>query len=184
MSAATMPTESLTAPRRDTRTYQSDRGECYADTGRRVDEPLGTHVVLWIVDDPEAWAAFVEAEGDREKAAWGKRKAYIGEPRRQRAYESAAQIRAEGHRRDWYDIDHTAERAEQCAAGLRTGQPNPGVRYEVAPVTAVGACPTCHTPTVQADGVWRHHCPAIPEDVHRKFAPTAVLHREPAGDDR
>lgn len=52
----------LVASRRpDAATCVRDGRETYVDTGRRVGERLGSHVVLWIVDDPAAWAAAIEA---------------------------------------------------------------------------------------------------------------------------
>lgn len=152
------------AARRAARTYQRDGHEVYADTGRPVDEALGTHVLLWIVDDPEAWARAVETEGDAELTLWPKRQRYLAEARRAQRYESAAQIRADGPGRSWYSHFHDAGRAEASAADLRRSHPNPGVRYEVAPITAVGACPSCHQPTVQADGQWRHHTGRYPAE--------------------
>lgn len=159
MTAPTMPWSALRLPRRDTRTYITmDGRERYADTGRDVDEPYPTHIVIWDVYDPEAWARAVEAEGDAEAAAWRKSsRKYMAEPRRARAYQSAAQIRAEGRRRTWsVSGDYGRERAEAHAAGLRQGQPNPGVRYEAVEVTAIEHCPTCNWPRLFADGVWRH----------------------------
>jgi hypothetical protein len=157
-------TMTLAAPRRETRTYQRDGREVYADTGRPVGEKLGSHILLWIVDDPEAWAKAVEAEGDAQVGQWPKRRRYIGEERRTQAYESAAQIRAEGPVRSWHAACHDAGRAEAMAADLRRSHPNPGVRYEVVPITATGACPKCKQPTVEADGVWRHHFGRYPAD--------------------
>jgi hypothetical protein len=164
---------SLVAPRRDTRTYTQDGRECYADTGRPVDERLGTHVVLWIVDDADVWAKAVEAEGDAQVGEWPKKQRHIGEHRRDEAYTDAARIRAAGPRRDWYAHYHSAETAQDCVEDLRRSHPNPGVRYEVAPITAVGACPNewCHTPTVQADGVWRHHLGRFPAECEPPPAP-------------
>lgn len=159
-----------TAARRPARTYRRDGREYYADTGRPVDENLGTHILLWIVDDAEAWARAIEADGDAEPARWSKNQRYIGEYRRTQQYESAAQIRTQGPRRSWYSHYPDADRAEAAATDLRRSHPNPGVRYEVAPITAMGACPACHQPIVEADGQRRHHagrypadCAAVPE---------------------
>lgn len=161
----------LAAPRRDTRTYVMDGRERYADTGRPVDERLGTHVLLWIVDDAEAWAKAVEAEGDAQVGQWPKSRRHIGEHRRVQAYESAAQIRADGPRRDWNAVYHDAERAEAAAAELRRSHPNPGVRYEVTAIVSVGACPTCCQPTVEADGQIRHHAGRYPAECSIKPDP-------------
>lgn len=155
---------SLVAPRRDTRTYVLRGQECYADTGRRVNEQLGTHVLLWIVDDPELWAKAVEADGDAELGRWPKRQQYLAEAHRAQAYESAAQIRAEGAHRSWHTHFHDGDQAEARVADLRRSHPHPGVRYEVAPITSVGACPTCHQPMIEADGEWRHHAGRYPAE--------------------
>lgn len=146
----------LTAPRRNVRTYTTDGRERYADTGRAVNKEFGTHVVLWIVEDPETWARHIEAEGDAQVSQWPKRNRHIGESRRAEAYESAAQIRARGARRDWHSVAWDLRRAEQHVASLYQGQPNPGVRYEAVEITDVATCPTCHIPILHADGVWRH----------------------------
>jgi hypothetical protein len=161
MSAITAPS---VAPRRGVRTYTRDGRECYADTGRPVDEQLGSHVLLWIVDDPEAWAKAVEADGDAELGRWPKRQRCLAEDRRAQAYESAAQIRAEGPRRSWHAHFHNGAQAEAYVADLRRTHPHPGVRYEVAPITAVGACPSCHQPTIEADGQVRHHTGRYPAE--------------------
>ncbi|MEV4281473.1 hypothetical protein [Actinoplanes xinjiangensis] len=48
-----VPLMSVSAPRRTgERTYVLDGRERYADTGRPVDEQLGSHVMLWVVDAP------------------------------------------------------------------------------------------------------------------------------------
>jgi hypothetical protein len=75
----------LTAERRPVRTFDRDGRKVYADTGRSVDERLGSHVTLWIVEDPEAWATAIEAEGDAELAKWPKRQRDLAEYRRGQA---------------------------------------------------------------------------------------------------
>lgn len=154
----------LIAPRRPVRTCNRDGREVYIDTGRAVDEQLGSHVVLWIVDDPELWAKAIEVEGDAEAAKWPKKDRALAEHRRSRAYESADQVRADGPGRSWYAHYHDAESAHDSVASLRRSHPNPGVRYEVAEITATGACPDCHQPMVQADGQWRHHTGRYPAE--------------------
>lgn len=154
----------MTAPRRGTRTYQRDSREVYADTGRPVDERLGSHAVLWIVDDPQAWAAAIEADADAEPGRWPRSRRHIGEARKQQGHESAAQVRAEGPRRDVHAVYHNPEQARASVADLRRSHPNPGVRYEVAEITGAGACDTCQTPTIYVDGRWRHHTGRYPAD--------------------
>lgn len=152
------------APRRAGRTFLSRGEEHYHDTGRRVDEQLGTHVVLWIVEDAEAWAQAVEAEGDAQVALWPKNSRYIGEHRRAQAYESATRIRAEGTYRSIRAHYPDGSQAHASVADLRRSHPNPGVRYEVAPIDDRGACPRCHTPTIHADGTWWHHTGRYPTE--------------------
>lgn len=153
-----------TAPRRPVRTYQRNGREMYADTHRPVDERLGTHVLLWVVDDPQAWAAAVEAEGDARAKAWPRKNRHIGEYRRAQAYESAARIRETGPKRSWHAHYHDAASAAAAAASLYRAGPNPGVRYEVAEITGYGACEHCQQPVVHADGQWRHHAGRYPAD--------------------
>ncbi|MBO0877305.1 MAG: hypothetical protein J2P19_28335 [Pseudonocardia sp.] len=164
----------LAAPRRPVRTYERDGREVYADTGRPVNERLGSHVVLWIVDDPEAWAAAIEADADAEVARWSKskRNRELAELRRSQHYESAAQIRAEGDHRKIYGHYHDLASAESSANSLRRSHPNPGVRYATAEIDELGACPDCHQPRIFVDGQWWHHslrypveCTARPEPV-------------------
>jgi len=155
---------SLVAPRRDTQTYVLRGRECYADTGRPVDERLGSHILLWIVEQPEAWARAIEFEGEAELDRWPKRQRGMAELRRDQAYQAAAQIRVEGVRRRWQSHFHDGAQAEAYAAGLRRDHPNPGVRYEVVPITVAGACRSCHQPTIRADGDWRHHAGRFPAE--------------------
>lgn len=155
---------SLVASRRSVRTCHRAGREVYADTGRAVDELLGSHVVLWIVDDAELWAKAIEAEGDAELDLWPRKDRGLALARRAQRYDSAAQVRADGPRRDWRSHYHDAESAHDSVANLRRSHPNPGVRYEVAEITAAGACPDCHRPMVQADGQWRHHSGRYPAE--------------------
>jgi hypothetical protein len=152
----------MLAPRRSVRTYELHGQERYRDTGRPVDEELGSHVVLWIVDDPEAWARAVEAEGDAQVGLWPKSRLALALYRRNEKYRSAAQIREEGAGRRIYGHYLTAEAAEGCRRDLERSHPNPGVRYEVAAITQAGACGTCHQPTIVAAGETWHHLGRYP----------------------
>src|SRR4051812_96551 len=127
-----MTETTLIAPRRSVSTYEHYGRETYRDTGRPVDEQLGSHVVLWIVDDPEAWAKAIEAEGDAEFDKWPRKDRTIAETRRAQRYESAAQVRSDGPCRDFYATYHAAATASAAVADLYRAHPNPGVRYEVA----------------------------------------------------
>lgn len=151
--------DALIVPRRDAATYMMDGRERYKDTGRPVDEKLGTHVVLWIVDDADAWAAAIEAEGDHQVGLWPKSQRYIGEHRRGEAYESAAQVRKRGPGTTVYSTSYGEARAHERADDLAHAHPNPGVRYVVASVDEVDTCPAghCHRPRFLVDGVWYHH---------------------------
>ena len=135
-----------------------------ADASTLANDLLHTHVLLWIVEDAEAWARAVEADGDAEPGRWPTRQRHIGEHRRAERHASAEQIRAEGPRRSWYALFHDADSATAVVADLYRSHPNPGVRYEIAPITAQGACPTCQQPTIEADGQWRHHLGGFPVD--------------------
>ena len=161
----------MTASRRTARTHTQDNREVYADTGRPVDESLGSHVVLWIVDNPEAWAKSIEVEGDAQLTVWPKRQRHIAEQRRDQAYQSAAQVRAEGTRRIIHTHCQTLDAAQAMVDDLRSAHPNPGVRYELAAITEVGACPDCHQPTILADGQWRHHTGRYPAECVRRSEP-------------
>jgi hypothetical protein len=154
----------LIAPRRSVRTY-TDRHhgrEVYADTGRPVDERLGSHIVLWIVDDAHAWATKIEADADAVVARYPKDR--IAKARQAEAYQNAAQVRAQGRRRDWRGHYYGLEAARAAVAELYRSHPNPGVRYEVAEITDAGSCPHCHQPTIHADGQWRHHSGRYPAE--------------------
>lgn len=159
--------ESYRAPRRNVCTYMRDGREVYTDTGRPVDERLGTHASLWIVEDPQAWATAIEVDGDAEPDRWPRKSRYIGEQRRQQAYESAAQIRAAGARRNVHAVYHDGASAHAHVAEMRRAHPNPGVRYEVVPITGAGACETCQCPTIQVDGRWVHHTGRYPVECTR-----------------
>jgi hypothetical protein len=165
---------SLVAARRSgARTYRLDGRERYADTGRDVDEQLGSHVLLWVVDDPQAWAAAVEAAGDAEPGRWPTASRYLGEARREQAYESARRIRKDGAHRRVHDVFHDRARADAAAAELRRAHPNPGVRYLVAPIEQVDACPAahCRQPRIHADGTWWHHTGRYPTECAARPAP-------------
>jgi hypothetical protein len=56
------------------------------------------------------------------------------------------------------------ERADAHVTSLYSGCPNPGVRYEAAPITAHGACVTCYCPMFEADGQWWHHTGRYPAE--------------------
>jgi hypothetical protein len=164
------PDATLVAPRRPVKTYTDHSGrEVYTDTGRPVDERLGSHIVLWIVDDPDAWAGKIEADADEVVARYPKDR--IAPVRRAQAYESAARIRAEGPGRSWYGHYYSAQTAQATVTGLRRSHPNPGVRYEVAEIAQAGVCPECHCPTVYADGQWRHHLGRYPAQCIRHPEP-------------
>lgn len=158
----------FTIPRRqgaDTYSSSTYNGrEVYKATGRPVDETFGSHVVLWIVTNAEAWAKAVEAEGDAQLDRWEKKRRYIGEQRRAERYQSADRIRARGNYRSVRSVEWDRARAEAHVAGLKRSHPNPGVRYEVAEITEMRHCPLCHRPAFRADGQWRHHGGGYPID--------------------
>jgi hypothetical protein len=164
---------SLIAPRRDVRTYEL-RGEVvYTDTGRPVAERLGSQVVLRIVEDADAWAADIEAKADAESSSAPKSGRILAENRRGQRYADAAKVRANGAMRAWDTVCHDAAGAEMVVADLRRSHPNPGVRYEVAEITAAGACPDCHQPVIEADGQWRHDLLRFPAECGTSSASVA-----------
>jgi hypothetical protein len=142
-------------------TYVHDGAEVARKTGRRVDENLGSHVVMWIVEDAAAWADAIEAEVAAETARLPKSRRHLTRMQQQRL-EGAARTRAEGPRRSVYAVHYDEARARAGADSLRRACPNPGVRYEAAPVTATGACTTCSCPMICADGQWWHHTGGYP----------------------
>lgn len=154
----------LTIPRRDTRTYVRDGQERYTDTGREVFEQHPSHIVLWIVDDPQAWARAIEADGDAEPDRWSRSRRYIGEQRKLERYASATRVRSEGRRRSWHGYAYSAAVAQAAINELYRSHPNPGVRYEVAEVTDVRHCTTCRQPQLFADEQWRHNAGGYPEE--------------------
>lgn len=168
-------TSTLVAPRRPVRTYVMDGRERYADTGREVDEQLGSHVTLRIIDDPETWAAAIEAEAEAELAKWPKRDRPRFEYRRDQMYEAAARVRAEGRHRAIYTHHYGADRAEAHVAGMR---PEPGVRYEVAAITEAGACPDCAQPRIFVDGQWWHHLLRYPVECDNPTKPESEPAKE------
>lgn len=68
------------------------------------------------------------------------------------------------HRRSVRSTEHSQTRADDHVAGLLRDCPNPGVRYEAAPVTATAACVTCFCPMICADGQWWHHTGGYPAE--------------------
>lgn len=140
-------------------TYMRDGHEVFRVTGRRVDADLGSWVTLWIVYDSGAWADWIEADVAADIEAAGKLRAsreYMGRQR----LDDAARIRADGPRttvRDVHYGDNAQARAEQSVWRLAAAHPNPGVRYEAAPITATGTCVTCYCPMIYADDQWWHH---------------------------
>ncbi|MGH3987108.1 MAG: hypothetical protein ACRDTZ_07295 [Pseudonocardiaceae bacterium] len=154
----------LTAPRRPVRTYIRDGREVYVDTGRAVDERLGSHVVLWIVDDAGAWARKIEVEEDAAVARASKQLRAVLEARREAMCETAAQIRRDGPNTTIYTHCHDEGAARAVVADLRRAHPNPGVHYEVAEIDEAGACPNCKQPTIQAAEQWWHHTGRYPTE--------------------
>jgi hypothetical protein len=144
-------------------TYVHHGAEVFRATGRRADENLGSHVVLRVVDDSNAWAGAIEAEVTSEIARLPKGRRFPTYMQQQRL-ESAARTRADGPGRTVYSVYYDKASARAAADGLRRGCPNPGVRHEAAPVTATAACTTCFCPMICADGQWWHHTGGYPAE--------------------
>lgn len=181
-----MNSQTMVSQRRSTRTHMRDGRKVYTDTGRPIDERLGSHVVLWIIEDPGAWASAIETEGDRLLAAWlksGHKWRAHGESQRDRQYKGAARIRSEGPQRLFRSHFHSYTDACESAAELQRSQPNPGVRYAVAEITATEVCADCHTPMIEADGQWRHHLAGFPVDCYWG-RPERLVDEEPEGVNR
>jgi hypothetical protein len=155
VSAARDGDGNLIAPRRPAVTRMFRGHEIYDDTGLRVDMPLGTHVVLRIVEDPNVLAAAWESDGDAELDRWPARQRAIAEHRRAENHRAAAKIRATGPSRTWH-VAYSADQARIRLAGLRA-HADPGVRYEVTEITDASTCPECQRPLIHADAQWRHH---------------------------
>jgi hypothetical protein len=159
-------------------TYIHDGAEVFRATGRPVDEDLGSHVVLWIVEDPDAWAEAIEAEVSSQIAQAPKDRRFATYVQQQRL-EDAARIRAAGPGRSVYSVHHDEAAARAHVASLRQGCPNPGVRYEAAPVTATAACTGCFCPTICAGGQWWHHTGGYPAECRGRRIRTRDLLLEP-----
>lgn len=144
-------------------TYVHDGAVVFRATGRRVDENLGSHVVLWIVEDAGAWADAIVDEVRSEIARAPKKHRHTTYMQLQRI-EGAARILAAGPGRSVYSVHHDEARVRAGAASLRQGCPNPGVRYEAAAVTATAACTTCFCPMICAGGQWWHHTGGYPAE--------------------
>jgi len=142
-------------------TYMHGGHEVFRATGRRVDENLGTWVVLWIVHNAQAWADAIEAEVTREIHSAPKNRRYATYMQQQRL-DGAARIREEGPRRTVRSVEYDQARADAHVAELYRAHPNPGVRYEAVPVTAIAACTTCFCPMIQAGYRWWHHTGGYP----------------------
>ena len=137
--------------------------EVFRATGRRVDEDPGGWVVLWIVEDAEAWAASIEAEVWREISR-ASRECLFPTASQQQLLDGAARIREQGPSRTIRSVELDQQRAVAHVASLAAAGPDPGVRHEAAPVTATAACITCYCPTIEADGWWWHDTGGYPAE--------------------
>jgi hypothetical protein len=144
-------------------TYMHNGAEVFRATGRRADEDLGSWVVLWIVDNAQAWADAIEAEVTREIHSAPKNHRYATYMQQQRL-DGAARIREEGPRRTVRSVEYDQARADAHVADLYRAYPNPGVRYEAAPITATAGCTTCFCPMIQAGYRWWHHTGGYPAE--------------------
>jgi len=143
-------------------THADNGRTVFRATGRPVDEDLGSHVVLRIVDDPEAWAGAIENEIRSEIAGAPKNRRFATYMQQQRL-DDAARLRASAPGRSVDSVHRDENGACRRAAGLRECCQRPGVRYETAAVTATAACTTCCYPMICADGRWWHHTGGYPD---------------------
>jgi hypothetical protein len=155
-------------------TYVHGGHEVFRATGRRVDEDLGTWVVLWIMHNALAWADAIEAEVTSEIARAPRNRRFATYMQQQRI-DGAARIREEGPGRMVRSVEYDQARADAQVAQLFQAHPNPGVRYEAAPVTATAACTTCFCPVICAAGQWWHHTGGYPADCPGRKARTLPL---------
>jgi hypothetical protein len=136
------------------RTYWRDGQLHFRDTGRAVAEPMPTHIVVREITDPDAYAVFLEREADIT----------VNPCFRDGLRTTATETRAAGPARHLtWDFGNEA-RATAYVADLRRSHPNPGMTYDIAPVTAVGACQHCHQPVLEADGRWLHKAGRLSAD--------------------
>lgn len=142
-------------------TYVNNGREVFRATGRPVDEDLGSHVVLSIIEDPRAWADAIEAEVAAEIAREPKARRHPTYMQ-QRRLEGAARLRDAGPGRSVDTVHRREADARSRATGLQRNWPDAGVRYETAPVTATAGCTTCFYPMICAGGQWWHHTGGYP----------------------
>lgn len=140
-------------------TYPDDRGrEISRATGGPIIDPYPVRwVILEFIDDPGAYAGWIEADVAADIAKAGQLRAsreYMGSFR----LREAERIRAAGLRSfcgDDYrhaDAELEAWSRRRSLAGLGI----PGVRYEAWPVTGYASCTTCLWPVTEAAGRWWH----------------------------
>jgi hypothetical protein len=145
-------------------TYIHDGRECFRATGRPVDEDPGSWVVFWIVDDAGAWADAIQAEVTAEIARAPKARRFATVMQQQRL-DSARRLRDEAPARcSVRSVEYSQARADAHVAGLFRDCPNPGVRYEAAPITAAAACRACYCPMFEAGGQWWHRTGGYPAE--------------------
>lgn len=120
----------------------------YCDTGRIVDEPMPTHVIIHVITDRAAYAKHLRAEAERENPRF-----------RDDLLQLAAEVTdgTRAARAPYVESFFNLEYAEQYAADLRRYHGYPGKAYEVVPVATTSACRHCHQPALLIDGTWRHN---------------------------
>ena len=79
-----------------------------------------------------------------------------------RRLECAARVRAAGPARTVRSVEWDEAHARHALAASQTS--TPGLRHEIAPVTAYAACRTCYCPMIEADGRWWHHTGNFPAE--------------------
>lgn len=144
-------------------TYLSNGAPVFRKTGRRVDEDLGTHVVLRKVFGPHSYADTIVAEVTAEISR-GPKNRRAPTWMQQQLLDDAARIRASGPTCTVYSVHHDEASMLATADSLCKAHPNPGVAYVPAPVTATAACATCYCPMIEAYGQWWHHTGGYPAE--------------------
>lgn len=136
----------------------------FRDTGRAVDEPLPTHVIMHVITDRDAYAA-----RRREQA--------VQQPHfRDEMLRLAAEI-TDGTipaRRLYDEHFRSLAEAERHTRFLRLNVDLPGLVHEVVAVADTSACQTCHHPVLLIEGAWRHFLNRFPIDCPGDLPGTAT----------
>lgn len=140
--------------------FWRDRMLTYRDTGRPVDEPMPTHVIIHVITDRAAYADHLEVQAATRNPSF-----------RDDLLRIAADVRdgTRPTRQPYVEYFSDLAAAEQYVDNLRRHHGNPGRAYEVVAVAGTGSCEYCHQPVLLIDGTWRHHTCRFPIDCANPF---------------